>query len=67
MARGAGQVLHQAATQMNIQQLHPAANRQHRKVARHRFVDFYEPGSWGPDAIKELIAPHHWYLPDGKD
>jgi glucose-6-phosphate 1-dehydrogenase len=23
----------------------------------------YEPGSWGPGAIRELIAPHHWRLP----
>ncbi|MDH6115008.1 glucose-6-phosphate 1-dehydrogenase [Kitasatospora sp. MAP12-15] len=27
-------------------------------------VQPYAPGSWGPDAIRELIAPHHWYLPD---
>jgi glucose-6-phosphate 1-dehydrogenase len=30
-------------------------------------VEFYEPGSWGPPSIKHLIAPHRWYLPDGKD
>jgi glucose-6-phosphate 1-dehydrogenase len=29
-------------------------------------VEMYEPGSWGPDSIKKLIRPHHWYLPDGK-
>jgi glucose-6-phosphate 1-dehydrogenase len=23
----------------------------------------YEPGSWGPDAIRDLIAPHRWHLP----
>jgi glucose-6-phosphate 1-dehydrogenase len=23
----------------------------------------YEPGSWGPDAIDELIAPRRWHLP----
>jgi glucose-6-phosphate 1-dehydrogenase len=23
----------------------------------------YEPGSWGPGAIRELIAPNHWRLP----
>jgi glucose-6-phosphate 1-dehydrogenase len=23
----------------------------------------YEPGSWGPDAAGELIAPHRWHLP----
>jgi glucose-6-phosphate 1-dehydrogenase len=23
----------------------------------------YAPGSWGPDAIHELIAPHRWRLP----
>ncbi len=29
-------------------------------------VESYEPGCWGPTAaIKHLIAPHHWYLPDG--
>jgi glucose-6-phosphate 1-dehydrogenase len=29
-------------------------------------VEFYEPGTWGPEpAIKHLIAPHRWYLPDG--
>ncbi|MFF4224999.1 glucose-6-phosphate dehydrogenase [Streptomyces abikoensis] len=24
----------------------------------------YPPGSWGPDAARDLIAPHRWYLPD---
>jgi glucose-6-phosphate 1-dehydrogenase len=24
----------------------------------------YPPGSWGPDAIHELVAPGRWYLPD---
>jgi glucose-6-phosphate 1-dehydrogenase len=29
-------------------------------------VEFYEPGTWGPEpAIKHLIAPHRWHLPDG--
>ncbi|SRR5712691_1313868 len=29
-------------------------------------VEFYIPGTWGPEqAIKHLIAPHHWHLPDG--
>ena len=23
----------------------------------------YEPGSWGPAAIDELIAPRRWHLP----
>jgi glucose-6-phosphate 1-dehydrogenase len=23
----------------------------------------YEPGSWGPEEIEELIAPRHWHLP----
>ncbi|MCC3779361.1 glucose-6-phosphate dehydrogenase [Streptomyces sp. UNOB3_S3] len=27
----------------------------------------YPPGSWGPDAVDDLIAPHHWYLPDDTD
>ena len=26
-------------------------------------VRFYEPGSWGPNAIHQLIAPHAWRLP----
>jgi glucose-6-phosphate 1-dehydrogenase len=29
-------------------------------------VELYAPGCWGPDSIRRLIAPHHWYLPDGK-
>ena len=28
-------------------------------------VEPYAAGSWGPDSIRRLIAPHHWYLPDG--
>ena len=28
-------------------------------------VQPYPPRSWGPSAINRLIAPHHWYLPDG--
>ena len=28
-------------------------------------VELYSPGSWGPDSIHRLIAPHRWYLPDG--
>ncbi len=28
-------------------------------------VELYSPGSWGPDAVHRLIAPHRWYLPDG--
>jgi glucose-6-phosphate 1-dehydrogenase len=28
-------------------------------------VEFYTPGTWGPEpAIKHMIAPHHWHLPD---
>jgi glucose-6-phosphate 1-dehydrogenase len=28
-------------------------------------VEFYEPGTWGPEpAIKHLIHPHRWHLPD---
>jgi glucose-6-phosphate 1-dehydrogenase len=23
----------------------------------------YAPGSWGPGAIRDLIAPNHWRLP----
>ena len=26
-------------------------------------VRFYAPGSWGPNAIHQLIAPHAWRLP----
>jgi glucose-6-phosphate 1-dehydrogenase len=26
-------------------------------------VRFYEPGSWGPNAIHQLIAPSAWRLP----
>ncbi|MEU5048844.1 glucose-6-phosphate dehydrogenase [Streptomyces sp. NPDC021096] len=29
-----------------------------------RPVQPYAAGSWGPAAAEELIAPHHWYLPD---
>jgi glucose-6-phosphate 1-dehydrogenase len=28
-------------------------------------VQSYRPGSWGPASIRRLIAPHHWYLPEG--
>jgi glucose-6-phosphate 1-dehydrogenase len=24
----------------------------------------YVPGSWGPDAVHDLIAPRRWHLPD---
>jgi glucose-6-phosphate 1-dehydrogenase len=30
-------------------------------------VEIYEPGSWGPASIKHLVAPYHWYLPDGRN
>ena len=26
-------------------------------------VQPYEPGSWGPPAAEELIAPRRWHLP----
>ncbi|GAA2717103.1 MULTISPECIES: glucose-6-phosphate dehydrogenase [Streptomyces] len=29
-----------------------------------RPVEPYAPGSWGPAAAGELLAPHHWFLPD---
>ncbi|GAA1243440.1 glucose-6-phosphate dehydrogenase [Kitasatospora nipponensis] len=29
-------------------------------------VQPYAPGSWGPAAVEELVAPHHWELPDGR-
>jgi glucose-6-phosphate 1-dehydrogenase len=25
-------------------------------------VEPYEPGTWGPDSVHKLIAPHRWYL-----
>jgi glucose-6-phosphate 1-dehydrogenase len=28
-------------------------------------AELYQPGSWGPESVRKLIAPHHWYLPDG--
>ena len=39
MVRGARQVLDQTASQSHIQHLHPAADREQRKVAVERFVD----------------------------
>ncbi|MGW1888756.1 glucose-6-phosphate dehydrogenase [Streptomyces sp. NPDC002004] len=27
-------------------------------------VEPYAPGSWGPERINKLVAPHHWNLPD---
>ena len=27
-------------------------------------VQTYAPGSWGPDAVHDLIAPRRWHLPD---
>ncbi|HUC58740.1 MAG TPA: hypothetical protein VMA95_15160, partial [Streptosporangiaceae bacterium] len=28
-------------------------------------VEFYEPGTWGPEpALKHLIHPYRWHLPD---
>ena len=29
-------------------------------------VQPYAPGSWGPGAAEELIAPRRWHLPDGR-
>ncbi|MFF3947104.1 glucose-6-phosphate dehydrogenase [Streptomyces sp. NPDC001902] len=29
-------------------------------------VELYAPGSWGPDSVRRLIAPHHWSLPHRK-
>jgi glucose-6-phosphate 1-dehydrogenase len=26
-------------------------------------VDLYAPGTWGPPAMRRLIAPHQWRLP----
>jgi glucose-6-phosphate 1-dehydrogenase len=26
-------------------------------------AEAYEPGSWGPEAVHDLIAPRHWHLP----
>jgi glucose-6-phosphate 1-dehydrogenase len=30
-------------------------------------VQPYVPGSWGPPAIRELIAPRRWYLPEATE
>jgi hypothetical protein len=30
-----------------------------------RPVHRYAPGSWGPDAVHDLITPRRWHLPDG--
>lgn len=27
-------------------------------------VRAYAPGTWGPDGVADLIAPHHWHLPE---
>jgi glucose-6-phosphate 1-dehydrogenase len=27
-------------------------------------VELYEPGSWGPGATDDLLAPHRWHVPD---
>jgi glucose-6-phosphate 1-dehydrogenase len=27
-------------------------------------IEPYWRGSWGPESINQLIAPHHWYLPE---
>jgi glucose-6-phosphate 1-dehydrogenase len=27
-------------------------------------VEPYAPGSWGPDSIRRLVAPHRWHLPE---
>jgi glucose-6-phosphate 1-dehydrogenase len=29
-----------------------------------RTVHRYAPGSWGPDAVHDLLAPRRWHLPD---
>ena len=28
-------------------------------------LEFYEQGSWGPEAAVSLISPHRWHLPSG--
>ena len=27
-------------------------------------VEIYEPGSWGPATVSELVSPFHWFLPE---
>ena len=27
-------------------------------------VEPYQPGSWGPDSVQRIPAPHRWHLPD---
>ncbi|HEY2550670.1 MAG TPA: glucose-6-phosphate dehydrogenase [Streptosporangiaceae bacterium] len=29
-------------------------------------LEYYPRGGWGPESVRKLIAPHRWYLPDGK-
>jgi len=26
-------------------------------------VQFYTPGSWGPDSVERIVAPNQWCLP----
>jgi len=35
-------------------------------IENPRPAEPYSPGSWGPDSVHRLIAPHRWYLPDGR-
>ena len=49
-------------------QLITAANSQAWEVSAPLLQDpppvrLYAPGSWGPNAIHQLIAPHAWRLP----
>ena len=32
-------------------------------LERRPQVEIYEPGSWGPESSRELIAPRRWHLP----
>jgi glucose-6-phosphate 1-dehydrogenase len=27
-------------------------------------IEFYAPGSWGPDSVSSIAAPYAWHLPD---
>src|ERR1035441_3820028 len=27
-------------------------------------VEPYQPGSWGPDSVRRITAPHRWHLPE---
>ena len=38
----------------------------HRCSKNRRMRQPYARGSWGPEAIDQLVAPHRWQLPYGE-